>query len=79
MNSELSGDRLKRYEAIRFQNLLKEYGALLQDVIKDTIEEYSQEIMEDTVDKIAITYSKSQGARQALQLFIKKLNSKANG
>lgn len=78
MPPEASKDRQKRYSAGRVQNLLKEYGAILEEVAKEVVLEYSQEINEDSIDKIALKYATQQGARQGMILFMKKLNSKAN-
>ena len=78
MPPELTKDRQKRYIAGKAQNLLKEHGAFIQDIINETISEYSQEINDMTVDGLAIQYSRQQGARQSLLLFMRKLNGKAN-
>jgi len=78
MPPDTSKARQKRYNAAKTQALLKEYGSMLQEVIEETIREYSVDINESTVDGIAIAYSKSQGARQAVQLLMKKLNSRAS-
>lgn len=79
MPPELSKDRQKRYTATQAQNLLKEFGDLLAQVAQETKDEYSQPINATTVDEIAIVFSRHQGAKQAVDLFMKKLNSKANG
>ncbi len=76
--AETPTERAKRYSAGRFQNLLKEYGELLETIAKEVIAEYDQEINESTVDAVAMKYAKNQGARQAMMLFMQKLNSHTN-
>lgn len=78
MPQDSNKDRTKRYNAAKAQALLKEYGEFIMEVINETSAEYSQEINELSVEALAIRYSKNQGGRQALQLFMKKLNSKAS-
>ena len=78
MAQELSKDRLKQYNAARAQNLLREYADFLESVAKEVIAEYSLEINGHTADEIAIAYSRNQGARQGLLLFMKKLNLRAS-
>lgn len=68
----------QKYLASKFQGLLKEYGQVLELLIVETKREYDAPINEDTVEAIGLRYAKNQSAKEALTLFMKKLNSKAN-
>ena len=78
MLDDLNRERLKRYTAAKAQALLKEHGQFLEDISKEVISEYNQEINEDTADKVLIKYSQQQGARMAMLLFMRKLSGRAN-
>lgn len=78
MPDETSKERQKRYTSAKAQQLLKEHGSFIQDIVDECIREYSSEINEESTDATVMKYKHNQGARQALTLFMKKLNSKAN-
>jgi hypothetical protein len=79
MAQELSKDRLKQYHATRAQNLLKEYAEFLESIANEIISENSVEISEGSIDSVALSYARQQGARNAARLFMKKINTHANG
>ncbi len=67
-----------KYLASKYQAILREHGQLLENLIAETKHEYDAPINETTVEAIGLRYAKNQSAKEALTLFMKKLNSKAN-
>ncbi len=68
----------QRYQAVKAQSLLKEHGDYLKQLMDEVVREYSGEINEESIEAIAIGYSRQQGARRAMHLLLTKINSKAN-
>lgn len=75
---ETAVSRQKRYTASKTQNLLKEYGDLIIQVVAETIKEYEVPINDTTAEGIGLAYTKQKSAKDALNLFVKKLHGKAN-
>lgn len=75
---ETSQGRQKRYTSSKTQNLLKEYGDLLIQIADETKKEYETPINDTTAEGIGLAYAKQMAAKQAINLFIKKLYSKAD-
>ena len=64
--------------AARAQNLLREYGTLLQEIANSIKAESMVDITGSTCEEIALEYKKREGMRSAVQLFLQKINTKAN-
>lgn len=69
---------LRKQQQAQAQNLLREYSNLLIETVDDIKKELNVEITASTVDEIALEYKRRQGGREALNNFLKRLNSKAN-
>ncbi len=67
-----------RYTQAKAQSLLKEHGQFLELIIAEVKREYESEIIGTTADEIALEYKRRQGAKEALALFMKRVNSKAD-
>lgn len=68
----------QKYLSSKYQSILKEHGQLLEFLIAEQKKEYDAAINGETVEQIGLEYAKRQAAKDALTLFMKKLNSKAN-
>lgn len=73
--SRVPTDLLKAAQA---QNLLNEYGSLLQEVVESVKKESLVDISGTTTDEIALLYKYREGMRAGVTLFLQKLNSRAN-
>jgi len=69
---------LERQKQARARNLLKEYSNLLIETVDEIKNTLNGDITGSTSDEIALEYKRRQGGREALNLFLTKLNSKAN-
>ena len=76
--AETSNDRQKRYTSSKAQNLIKDHGDFLSALISETVKEFELPINEVTAEAIGLAYAKQMSAKQALNLFMKKLYSKAD-
>lgn len=72
MNSE------ERYISVKAQGLIKEYGEFMKFIMEACIKELDTQITEKTPEMIGLEYSKRLAGKQALDLFMRKLHSKAN-
>ena len=65
-------------KAAQAQNLLNEYGDLIQEIVESIKKESYVDINGSTSDEIALEYKKREGMRTGVTLFLQKLNSRAN-
>lgn len=70
--------REARYTSSKVQNMLKEYGDILLIVLNETKAEFDLPINETTAESIGLAFARQQEAKRALNLFMKKLHSKAD-
>lgn len=75
---ETTKDRQKMLLASKARNLINEYGPLIEQVVSECMKEFEAPINEETSDRIAMEYKRKQGGKEALQLFMKKLNAKTH-
>jgi hypothetical protein len=68
----------RRQKQAKTQNLLKEYSDVLIEAVEFVKRELNVEITSTTTDEIALEYIRRQGGRQALDNFLRRLNSNAN-
>lgn len=72
MNSE------ERYIAAKAQALVKEYSDFLKYIMDACIKELDTPITEKSPEMIGIEYARRLAGKQALDLFMRKLHTKAN-
>lgn len=60
------------------QGLIKEYGPFMEAVIDVIKKEYDAPINKETAEQVGLEYARRQAAKDALRLFIQRLNSISN-
>ena len=60
------------------QGLIKEYGPFMEMVIEAIKKEYDTPINKETAEQVGLEYARRQAAKEALRLFIQRLNSISN-
>lgn len=68
----------KKYEATKAQSILNEYGLFLQSIIDEINKELDAPINYDSAEKVGLEYARRLAGKNALKLFMQKLNSKSN-
>ena len=68
----------QRHAASKAQGLIKEYGEFMNYVIAEMSREYDAPINKDTAEQVGLEYARRLAAKNALKLFIQKLNTLSN-
>lgn len=74
----LEANRQKQLTAAKARNLLNEHGKFLEELANEVIKELDAPIQGTTSDEIALQYMRREGGKDAVKLFMKKINSKTN-
>ena len=68
----------RKYASSKAQGLLKEYGPFMELVVESLKKEYDTPINKDTAEQVGLEYARRQAAKEALRIFIQRLNSISN-
>ncbi len=69
---------INRHSSIKAQGLIKEYGEFMNAVIEEISKEYDAPINLKTAEEVGLEYARRLAAKNALKLFIQKLNTISN-